>query len=156
MARSIDRVDFLSQALAAIILSTLTLAIESAGMAVLIHWVRAYFARGIKTQSFWHTAVLMTRFTSMAILLHLLQILLWAAFYRLRCLKSWESSFYFSAATYSTVGYGDIVLPPVWRLLGPVEAIMGVLMCGISVSALFAVATRLIGNEVQSPADKVA
>jgi len=134
-------------------LSTLTLAIECAGMAVLIHWVRASFARGIKMQSLWHTAVLMIRFTSVTILLHLLQILLWAAFYRLRCFRSWESCFYFSATSYSTVGYGDIVLPPVWRLLGPVEAIMGVLMCGISVSALFAIATRLIGNEAQLSAD---
>ena len=104
-------------------------------------------------QSLWYTAVLMIRFTSVTILLHLLQILLWAAFYRLRCFRSWESCFYFSATSYSTVGYGDIVLPPVWRLLGPVEAIMGVLMCGISVSALFAIATRLIGNEAQLSAD---
>lgn len=140
--------EFLSQALAATVLAALTLAIECAGMAVLIHWVRACFARGIKT-SLWHTAVLMIRFTSMMILLHFLQILLWAAFYRVRCLRSWESCFYFSATSYSTVGYGDIVLPPVWRLLGPVEAIMGVLMCGISVSALFAIAARLIGSEAQ-------
>jgi len=143
-------VEFLSQTLAATILSALTLAIECAGMAVLIHWVRACFAREIKTESLWHTGVLMIRFTSMTIVLHLLQILLWAAFYRVRCFRSWESCFYFSATSYSTVGYGDIVLPPVWRLLGPVEAIMGVLMCGISVSALFAIATRLIGNEPQS------
>jgi hypothetical protein len=146
-------VEFLSQALAAAILSTLTLAIECAGMAVLIHSVRAFFARGIKTQSLWNTAVLMIRFTSMTIFLHLLQILLWATFYRLRCFRSWESCFYFSATSYSTVGYGDVVLPPVWRLLGPVEAIMGVLMCGISVSALFAIATRLIGNEAQLSAE---
>jgi hypothetical protein len=145
-------VEFLSQALAAAILSTLTLAIESAGMAVLIHWVRAYFARGIRIQSLWQTAVLMTRFTSVTILLHLLQIVLWTVFYRLRCFRSWEPSFYFSATSYSTVGYGDVVLPPVWRLLGPTEAIMGVLMCGISVSALFAIATRLIGNEAQAEA----
>ncbi len=144
--------EFLGQALAAAILSTLTLAIESAGMAVLIHWVRAYFARGIRIQSLWQTAVLMTRFTSVTILLHLLQIVLWTVFYRLRCFRSWEPSFYFSATSYSTVGYGDVVLPPVWRLLGPTEAIMGVLMCGISVSALFAIATRLIGNEAQAEA----
>jgi voltage-gated potassium channel len=104
---------FLNQAVAATILSTLTLAIESAGMAVLIHWVRAYFAHGIKTQSLSHTAVLMIRFTSMTIVLHLLQILLWAAFYRLRCFRLWESCFYFSATSYSTAGYGDIILPPV-------------------------------------------
>jgi voltage-gated potassium channel len=146
-------VEFLNQSLAAAILSTLTLAVESAGMAVLIHWMRAYFARGIRTQSLWHTALLMIRFTSVTILLHLLQILLWAAFYRLRCFRSWDSCLYFSATSYSTVGYGDIVLPGVWRLLGPAEAIMGVLMCGISVSALFAIATRLIGNEAQLSAD---
>jgi voltage-gated potassium channel len=146
-------VEFLSQALAATILAALTLSIECAGMAVLIYWMRAYFARGIKSQSLWHTGVLMMRFASMTVLLHLLQILPWAAFYRVRCLRSWESSFYFSATSYSTVGYGDVVLPPVWRLLGPVEAIMGVLMCGISVSVLFAIATRLIGNEAQSSAE---
>ena len=145
--------EFLSQAVAATILSALTLVIECAGMAVLIRWLRAYFARGIKTQSLWHTGVLMIRFTSMTILLHLSQILLWAAFYRLQCFRSWESSFYFSATSYSTVGYGDVVLPPVWRLLGPIEAIMGVLMCGISVSMLFAIATRLIGNEAQLSVD---
>ena len=145
--------EFLSQALAATILSALTLAIECAGIAVIIHWVRAYFARGIKTQTLWHTAMVMIRFASVAVLLHLLQALLWAAFYRLRCFRSWESCLYFSATSYSTVGYGDVVLPPIWRLLGPVEAIMGILMCGISVSALFAIATRLIGNEAQLPAE---
>jgi len=79
---------------------------------MLIHWVRAYFARGIKSQRLWHTAVLMVRFTSVTILLHLLQIVLWAAFYRLRCFRSCEASLYFSATSYSTVGYGDIGLPP--------------------------------------------
>lgn len=73
--------EFFIQALAATILSTLTLAVECAGMAVLIHLAQAYFARGVKTKSLWHTAVLMIRFTSMTILLHLLQILLWTAFY---------------------------------------------------------------------------
>jgi len=129
-------VEFLDQALAATILSALTLAIESAGMAVLIHQVRAYFAHGIKTRSLWHTAMLMIRFTSMTILLHLIQILLWGAFYRLRCFRSWESCLYFSATSYSTVGYGDVVLPPVWRLLGPIEAIVGVFSV-LSESRLF-------------------
>jgi len=72
-------------------------------------------------------------------------------FYRWYCLPSWESSFYFSASSYSTVGYGDVVLPRVCRLLGPVESVTGVLMCGISVSCLFAVATRLIERESRTP-----
>ena len=87
----------------------------------------------------------------MVIVLHLLQILLWATFYRWHCLPTWEFCFYFSAASYSTVGYGDIVLPRLWRSLGPVESVVGVLMSGVSVSALFAIVTRLISSEKHSP-----
>ena len=54
---------------------------------------------------------------------------------------------YFSASSYATVGYGDVVLPSKWRMLGPLESMIGVLMCGLSVSLLFAIATRLIGRE---------
>jgi len=90
------------------------------------------------------SVALMIRFTTAMVVLHILQILLWAGSYRWLCLPSWESAFYFSATSYSTVGYGDIVLPKVWRTLGPIESVIGVLMCGISVSALFAIATRLV------------
>jgi voltage-gated potassium channel len=92
----------------------------------------------------WASAALVVRFTSLIICLHILEILLWTAFYRWRCLGTWESAFYFSATSYSTVGYGDVVLQPVWRLLGPVEGLSGVLMCGLSASFLFAVVTRLV------------
>ena len=75
------------------------------------------------------------------------------AFYRWRCLPSWESSFYFSAASYSTVGYGDVVLPRFWRVLGPLESVTGVLMCAISVSALFAILIHLLESETQSSSE---
>jgi len=81
--------------------------------------------------------------------LHLLEILLWTGFYRWLCFPSWESAFYFSACSYATVGYGDVVLPWIWRTLGPVESIIGVLMCGLSASFLFAVVSRLVDREVR-------
>ena len=83
------------------------------------------------------------------VILHGLVILLWASFYRARCFPSWELAFYFSASSYSTVGYGDLILPSSLRLLGPLEAITGVLMCGISVSVLFALVTRLLDRDTQ-------
>jgi voltage-gated potassium channel len=135
---------FLRQACAAIVLVMLTLVMQSAGMAGLIEWAKSHFARGAQALGSWSSAVLVVRFTSLIICLHILEILLWTAFYRWRCLSSWESAFYFSATSYSTVGYGDVVLKPVWRLLGPVESISGVLMCGLSASFLFAVVNRLI------------
>jgi voltage-gated potassium channel len=57
---------------------------------------------------------------------------------------SWESAFYFSVASYATVGYGDVVLPWTWRTLGPVESIIAVLMCGLSASFLFAVVSMVV------------
>jgi len=147
----IETMTFARQAGTAVFLVTLTLWIQCLGIAVLIHWARASVERGVARLSILHAAVLMIRFSILVIVLHFLQIFFWSVFYRWYCLPSWESSFYFSATSYSTVGYGDIVLPRVWRLLGPVESVTGVLMCGISVSFLFVVATKLVERESGAP-----
>jgi voltage-gated potassium channel len=142
---------FARQAGAAVFLVTLTLSIQCAGIAVLIRMARASIERGVARLSPLHGAILMIRFSILAIVLHFVEVFLWAVFYRWSCLPSWETSFYFSATSYSTVGYSDIVLPRIWRLLGPVESVTGVLMCGISVSCLFVVATKLIERESAAP-----
>src|SRR5215813_6453219 len=109
------------QASAAAVLVLLTLLIQTTGMATLIYWIRVCHARGLFPLGILRSSVLMVQFTIAIFVLHLLQILLWALFYRWRCFPSGEAAFYFSAASYSTVGYGDLVLPQVWRNLGPVE-----------------------------------
>jgi hypothetical protein len=53
------------------------------------------------------------------------------------------TAFYFSAVTYTTTGYGDLVLPPEWRLVGGIEALTGILMCGLSTGFFFAVVGRV-------------
>ena len=141
--------DFVRQAGTAAVLVALTLSIQCAGMAALIHWARVYFVRGIYRLGPIRSALLMVRLTIVIIVLHLLQILLWAGFYRWICIPSWQSAFYFSTASYSTVGSGDLLLPEMWRTLGPIESITGVLMCGLSAGFLFAIVTRLVGHEVR-------
>ena len=49
---------------------------------------------------------------------------------------------YFSAVIYTTVGYGDLVLPQEWRLVGAVEGLTGILMCGPSTGLFFAVVSK--------------
>lgn len=139
--------DFFRQLAAAIVLIPLTLSTQSAGMAALIIWSRVYFAKNRGRLGLARCAEVMVRVTSATIVLHLVQILLWTGFYRWKCFPALESAFYFSATSYSTVGYGDIVLPRFWRLLGPIESVTGVLMCGLSGSLLFALVTRLVGHE---------
>jgi hypothetical protein len=59
-------------------------------------------------------------------------------------LPDYATAFYHSAVNFTTLGYGDIVMAPVWRLLGPLEAANGVLMFGLSASAMFALTNRLL------------
>ena len=76
--------------------------------------------------------------------LHLSEITVWALFYFLRhALTDLASAWYFSAVTYTTTGYGDLVLPQEWRLVGGVEALTGILMCGWSTGFFFAVVSRM-------------
>ena len=65
--------------------------------------------------------------------------------YRLtHCFPDAESAFYFAGVTYTSVGYGDLVLPVRWRIIAPVESLTGVLMCGLSASAFFALVSKIV------------
>jgi voltage-gated potassium channel len=87
------------------------------------------------------------------LLLHWLQILVWALAYRLLTpvtpLGTLEQALYFSAITFTTVGYGDITLTnEQWRMLAGIEALNGVLLLGWSTALLFAVVQRSWGSYV--------
>jgi hypothetical protein len=140
----------LTQIGAAVLLVSLTLFLQVSAVTALIEWLKRVMNRDADKGGPTYSATLVVESTVAIVLLHGLAILLWAGFYRLRCFSSWELAFYFSASSYSTVGYGDLVLPSKWRLLGPLEGIIGVLMCGISVSVLFALVGRLLDRDQQS------
>jgi hypothetical protein len=78
------------------------------------------------------------------IILHLSEALIWAVFYSWNGLfQDFETSLYFSLSSYTTAGYGEVLLPRSWRLLGTIEAISGVLLCGLSAAFLFAIVNAL-------------
>jgi voltage-gated potassium channel len=138
---------FVREGYVTIILVMLTLLLQSVGMAVLIERIKAQFPNGIRHLGLFRSIVLVVRFTSLLVCLHMLEILLWASFYRWKSFATWEAAFYFSAANYATVGSGDLFLKQMWRTMGPVESVTGVLMCGLSASFLFAIVTRLVDHE---------
>jgi len=93
---------------------------------------------------FWSGSWLFVLVAAWMILLHLFEITVWATFYAWKgAMADMQSALYFSAVTYTTTGYGDLVLPPEWRLLGGIEALTGILMAGWSTGLFFAVASRL-------------
>jgi len=88
------------------------------------------------------------------ICLHFIEILLWAVSYVLVApgeLGSFEAALYFSAVTFTTLGYGDITLSSTWRLLSGFEAINGVLLLGWTTAFLFAVLQRAWGSAGNGP-----
>jgi len=133
-----------------VLLLSLTLSLLVAGVTALIEWLKRVLTRDSHKHGPRYSAALVVKSTIAIVIMHGLVILLWASFYRSCCFPSWELAFYFSASSYSTVGYGDLVLPSHWRLLGPLEGVTGVLMCGITVSVLFALVSRLLDRDTKS------
>ena len=139
----------LQQAGAAVLLVLVTLFLQCGGAAALIIWIRSIPRQSREVRVF-RCAALVMQTTVAVIVLHGIVILLWASCYRWLCLPSWESAFYFSSSSYATVGYGDVVLPSKWRLLGPLESMVGMLMSGVSIGLLFAAVTHLVDGNSQS------
>jgi hypothetical protein len=84
--------------------------------------------------------LLMAQLVGALLLLHLAEAIVWALFYvAVGALPDLETAAYFSLTSYTTVGYGDVVLPEAWRLLGPIEAAVGILMLGWSTGILVVV-----------------
>jgi Ion channel len=79
---------------------------------------------------------------------HLAQVGLWAGFFvLLGALQSYGDSLYFSLVTFATLGYGDIVLAPDYRILGAMGAACGSLMFGWSTALIFAAISRAIDRD---------
>jgi hypothetical protein len=131
--------------LMACLLVSITVVMHAAGFAALL---RALFrSHALASFGFWSTTWLMINLTGWLILVHLAEIAIWGLFYFWQgCLPDAESAFYFAGVTYTTVGYGDLVLTRPWRMFAPIEALTGILMCGVSASAFFAVVIRRIDN----------
>jgi hypothetical protein len=73
-----------------------------------------------------------------------LEIWLWAAcYYVLGVTGDFETALYFSAATFSTVGYGDVVASADWRLLAALEGVSGFMLIGWSTAYLVAAGIRI-------------
>lgn len=94
--------------------------------------------------------VQLARAVGVLLLLHFAEAGAWAGAYRLLdLLPDLETACYFSITSYTTVGYGDVVLPVQWRLLGPIEAAVGILMFGWSTAILVAAIQRVYGDRLR-------
>jgi hypothetical protein len=143
------------------VLSKLLLALGLMALSVVIHasgvtWsLEGLIRRTSLDRRFWPLTWMCIRLAALMIVCHLIEIAAWASVYSWRgAMPDLQSAFYFSAVTYTTTGYGDLVLPAAWRLVGAVEALTGILMCGWSTGFFFAVLSRVLTAD--SPSDDAA
>jgi anaerobic C4-dicarboxylate transporter len=64
-------------------------------------------------------------------------------FYAIGATQTFEAALYYSTATYSTIGYGDVVLDHNWRILGAIEGGNGVILLGWSTAFFVSVVARM-------------
>src|SRR5260370_7248172 len=130
----------LSKLAIAVCLMALCVVIHATGVTAAFTWMKG---KSAATEGrFWLATGTLVCVAGWTVLMHLLQIAVWAFFYAWKHgMPDLQSAFYFSAVTYTTTGYGDLVLPKAWRLVGGGKALTGILMWGFShspVSPLFA------------------
>ncbi len=75
---------------------------------------------------------------------HLFKIVMWAGiFLHNELFDGWEAAIYFAAACYTTLGFGDLLLPAQWRLLSGATAANGFMLFGLTTAFLFEVLRQL-------------
>ena len=127
----------LTQVLLASALLVLTTTIHAAGMAVSFRWLKLLHTKRLETVSMWIRSLAVGVLVLVMFVATLIETSVWAMTYIvLGAISTFEEALYFSMVTYSTLGYGDVVLGEQWRLLSSFQAANGILMFGWTVSLI--------------------
>ena len=82
------------------------------------------------------------------VLVSLVEVLVWAVTYlALNAIQGFERALYFSMVTYTTLGFGDIVLDERWRLLTSIQAANGLIMFGWTTAIVIATVQHIFFSE---------
>jgi hypothetical protein len=101
-----------------------------------------------KTMHPWrHLVAIMIATVLMLMAAHMLEVFVWAGVYALvHAAPDGADLVSFAFVNYTTLGYGDIVPVPEWRLLGPMAAMNGILLFGWSTAVIFEVMRKTIAE----------
>ena len=120
------------------VLTVIIHAVFMVGGARVARWRRSRFGiTGKETLK----AVLLSALTVWMFLAIVLETLLWALLYLfnplITALPDLETAFYFSMVTFTTLGFGDVVLTGQWRTLASIQAANGVIIFGWTTALIF-------------------
>jgi len=125
-----------------LLLGLLVMAICLMLQSLLMVMAMRHFARRqhrLESASLGSSILLVSSVMLLLVLGNLAQLMIWAVLFQfLGEFSSFREAVYHSAVNFATLGYGDIVMSEEHRILGPLEAINGILMIGVSTAALTA------------------
>jgi hypothetical protein len=134
-----------------LVLAGTTVVLHAIGTVYIITPLAGVWRRNVESFQLPQRVWILTRLVSLLLVLHLMEMAVWAAAYTVTAVfPDFETSLYYSLKSYTTVGYGDILPPASWRLLGPIEAAVGVLMLGWSTGIIVAAVQRIYNPRMPS------
>ena len=123
-------------------MALVTVSVHLFGLAALIRSLRTHQRLLVRLKLAPMTLLLGAAVGLVAI--HTVEIWFYAGVYLLLgAAANFESALYFSTVTYATVGYGDVLIDPSWRIFGAIEGAIGVLMLGWSTAFLVSLLAQL-------------
>jgi hypothetical protein len=140
-----DQVAIVLPMAAGLVATLLTILIHAVTLGLTVRFFRRERSLGHVGRVVTNNLEIFVQAISFAFVAHLVEIALWAGLF-VMCgeFKSFALAYYHSAVNYTTLGYGDLIMTPSWKLLGPLEAADGALMFGVSTAMIFAIAQRLM------------
>ena len=128
----------------AIVLVFGTTVIHALFAAALLEWIGSVSSRHWALGSLLRRACVFAALVLVMSLAAFAECGVWAALYLwVGALSEWREALYFSLVSFTTLGYGDIVLGEEWRILAGFEAVNGIILFGCTTAIIMAVAQRL-------------
>jgi hypothetical protein len=128
-----------------------TIGVHAVALGATVQFIRREYQFRRAGVGFWTDVAIMAGVTLLALIAHMVEIAIWAVLFD-ACgeFTGLAPAFYHSAMNYTSLGYGDVVMSVSWRLLGPLEAAVGLLMFGVSTAMIFAVMQRLFRTRLEA------
>ncbi len=111
-------------------------------------WRLSHFGRARRELA---KAVLVSALTAWMFLAIVIEAWIWALVYLqiplITTLPDLQTGFYFSMVTFTTLGYGDVVITGNWRTLASIQAANGVIVFGWTTALIFVFIQRVYNKE---------
>ena len=128
----------------ALLTTLITIGVHAVALGATVQFVRREYQFRHAGVGFWIDVAIVAGVILLALFAHMVEITIWAVLF-VACgeFTRLAPAFYHSAMNYTSLGYGDVVMSASWKLFGPLEAAVGLLMFGVSTAMIFAVMQRL-------------